>query len=106
MLCDCNKTHIKAFGLTCIICLSIIIFICVFLVSYDYHQAHQNWLSIGAWRHLGILQMITVIIAIVVILLGFITFTVCSDNKVLVAVVSFYFINIDISLPYLILLQC
>lgn len=88
MLNGCDKSRLKTLGLVCNVCLFVIIFVCMFLVGYDYRQAHQNWIGHGGYRHLGIVQVTTVVVAFVVIILGFAAFTVSSNNKPVVGIVS------------------
>lgn len=88
MLYNVEESILKKIGLISNICLSILILVCIFIVGFDFKETHITWTSHGEWRHLGALQIIIVIVAFVVIILGFIAFTCCSSSKPIVGIVS------------------
>ena len=82
------KTKSKGMGLTGM--LFVFIVICIFLTGFDYRQAYHRWNEDSPSRVVGVLQLTFVVVAFVVVLLSFLSFSACSNSRGVILLVSLF----------------
>ena len=65
-----TKETLTALAIITIVFYAILLIICIILAGLQFNQTNVNWLDKGAVRHIGVLQMSSVIIALVESLFG------------------------------------
>lgn len=81
---------IKSKGMILTAILSVFIFINIFLAGFDYRQTLHRWNSHGGYRVIGALEITLVVVAFVIIILSFLSFSVCYRTKGVVIIVNIY----------------
>ena len=84
-----NKFCIKATGMILTLVNIIFFIIIVFLCGFSYHQTYQPWTSHGGYYLIGVFQLTSILFELVAIVLGFLLFSQCSENKQWNIIVSY-----------------